>query len=268
MFRTFLPNPLGGLSAKYVAFGDVPIAVGVSRAVKICTLEEAHARPSDGRTHTLLGSPEYLAPEIFLAKGHGTPVDMWALGSTLSTMCLAAHPYGGDTPELLYAEVLRGPPFFPKASGWPPIFPAAARALTELLLQHEPLARPTANSIWQHPFFAESVYGTGAADDGPLMREALCARTVAPPFVPFLASPFDTRYHSTPASDDSEDGAEDEKKYVGSRLQIQQQYCDAESVAMESIAVPVAEDEDFPQGDVRSMRERCGSLDELLQMLK
>ena len=44
------------------------------------------AKYCDNRTYTLCGTPEYLAPEILLNKGHGKPVDWWCLGILIYEM--------------------------------------------------------------------------------------------------------------------------------------------------------------------------------------
>ena len=60
------------------------------------------------RSVSLLGTPEYLAPEIFLNEGHAAPVDLYALGATLHELLTDTHPFTGDDPQQVYAAALRG----------------------------------------------------------------------------------------------------------------------------------------------------------------
>ena len=60
------------------------------------------AKYCTSRTFTLCGTPEYLAPEVLLNKGHGKPVDWWTLGILIYEMIAGIDPFNDDDTMAVY----------------------------------------------------------------------------------------------------------------------------------------------------------------------
>ncbi|KAK3240853.1 hypothetical protein CYMTET_49339 [Cymbomonas tetramitiformis] len=90
------------------------------------------------KTYTLCGTADYLAPEIIMCKGHGTEVDLWALGVLIyEILCGFAPftpPFGNDT-GATYKAILSGQFTIPSEIS------ADGRDVIRRLLVKDPTAR-------------------------------------------------------------------------------------------------------------------------------
>ncbi len=61
----------------------------------------------------MCGTPDYLAPEIILNKGHNHAVDYWALGVLMFEMVQGWPPFYHDQPLKVYEKIILGKVNYP-----------------------------------------------------------------------------------------------------------------------------------------------------------
>lgn len=128
------------------------------------------------RTNTLVGTPEYFAPETILGKGYTCTIDWWALGVMMHEFIVGPLPFGRDTEDQLdlFREILEAPLQFPSY-----VTDETAVSVISGLLERTPELRLGASirgakEIKDHSYFA------GFSWDG------LVGRYMRPPWLPNL----------------------------------------------------------------------------------
>jgi len=114
--------------------------------------EDLHYAPAGGTR--ILGTPDYLSPEVLLGHSAGFSADWWAVGVMTFQLLTGATPYGDATPEAVFENILAQERY-----QWPspqPIVSDEAKEFVERMLQYNPkdrLGTKGAKEIKVHPFF-------------------------------------------------------------------------------------------------------------------
>ena len=130
--------------------------------------------------YSVVGTNNYIAPEVLLQVGYGFECDWWSLGVILYEMLFGFPPFCSDSRQntklmiVNWRQTLR----FPSK---PRISPEAKQLITSLICDHsDRLGHNGADEIKAHPFFKTIDFDTILESD--------------PPWKPQLANPTDTSY--------------------------------------------------------------------------
>lgn len=132
------------------------------------------------RSFTLCGTPEYLAPELVLNKGHGKAVDHWALGCLLYELLVGRTPFHHKSQSRIFEKILLGREhiIFPSS------FDKDAKDLVLGLLEPNPGLRLGSlaggmQDVMKHSFFTGFDWN------------ALVAKSLVAPYVPEVKDSLD-----------------------------------------------------------------------------
>ena len=125
------------------------------------------------------GTPEYLAPEIILNKGHGKPVDWWSLGNLIYEMLTGIPPFYCKDRDILFDAIINDEPEYPEY-----LSDEVIDLIKKLLIKNpdKRLGNNGADEIKKHIFFEGMNW------------EKLLNKKIKPPFIPRLKNAVDTRY--------------------------------------------------------------------------
>ena len=134
--------------------------------------------------YSTVGTPDYIAPEIFIHKGYGQECDWWSLGAIMFECLIGWPPFCSETPHETYRKIMS----WQETLQIPDdihLSPEAEDLIRRLLTKAENrLGRyGGADELKQHPFFRGVDWDT--------------IRKVDAPFIPKLRSITDTRFFPT-----------------------------------------------------------------------
>lgn len=177
---------LAALHRRDICYRDLkPENVLIDRRGYCVLVDLGFAKVVLDKTFTLCGTPEYLAPEIILSKGHDKGADYWAFGVLIYEMLVGYSPfYSHDMDQVgLFKRIVGAKYAFPQGG----IVQDVAKHLIHRLLQRRQADRLGCLSrgdqdIRDHKWF--HIINT----------QKLLNRQIPPPWIPRLKDPLDATH--------------------------------------------------------------------------
>ena len=131
--------------------------------------------------YSTVGTPDYIAPEVFTQKGYGKEVDWWSLGIIMFEMMIGYPPFYSDSSTETCKKIINWKnnlEIKPEVN----ISKEAIDILKKLINDPDKrLGLNGAQEIKKHPYFKN-------------INWQKIKETLVPPFIPVLNGPYDSRY--------------------------------------------------------------------------
>ncbi|KAI3385553.1 hypothetical protein SNEBB_008533 [Seison nebaliae] len=102
------------LHTRHIVYRDLkPENIMIDSDGYLKIVDFGFAKEVQGRTWTLCGTPDYLAPEIIQNKPYNKAVDWWAFGILVWEMCQGEPPFSGSNHMELYENIVKCEPHYP-----------------------------------------------------------------------------------------------------------------------------------------------------------
>ena len=207
-----LTEALSHLHSRSICHRDLkPENILINSAGYIVLVDFGFAKVVLDNTFTTCGSPEYMAPEILLGKGHSFSVDHWAVGVLLYEMLVGQTPFihVGATRMTLFRRVCNSTFAFPNPKKHGIAVSESAKLLIRGLLNKSCTERLGSSLTLGDEEISTNDWFQGLLTE---YRDAFLSQKVSPPWLPDVTDELDASYFGS--HDDMEKEAFIKKKVL------------------------------------------------------
>ena len=175
------------LNNKDIVFRDLKpenFALASTGYLSILDFGSAKMLIGEETTNTMVGTPEYLAPEVITSKGHAKGVDIWALGIMVYEILTTKTPFEHANSAMIYQNIIESEEVL--RVSFTKEFDIDAKDFIMKLLVVNPhmrlgMLRNGLDDLWAHPFLANS---RARQDRETFAHNSIMTKEHKPPFKP------------------------------------------------------------------------------------